>query len=68
MGNKLVLVFEQSFGPDIKIVANNEKDLMEHLFEKYSFSDMKIDEDNYLSYKDSYGNRELIQLNWVKEI
>ena len=67
-GNKLVLIYEQYFSPDIKIIANNEKDLLEHLFEKYSFSEMKIDSDNYLSYKDSYGNRELIKLEWVKEI
>lgn len=67
MRNKLVLIFEQSIGSDIKIVANNERDLMEYLSEHCKFTNMEIDSDNYLSYKTIYGT-ELIQLNWVKEV
>ena len=68
MKSKLVLIFEQSFSPDIRIVANNERDLINYLSTEYKFTDIVIDSDNYLSYRDSYKNKELIRLHWVEEI
>jgi thioredoxin-related protein len=68
MANKLVLIYDEPFSTTLKVVANNERDLMDYLSENFKFTDMKIDSDNYISYKTPFGQKESIQLHWVKEI
>lgn len=68
MANKLVLIYDEPFSTTLKIVANNERDLMDYLSENFKFTNMKTDSENYLSYKTPFGAKELIQLHWVKEI
>lgn len=66
MGNKLVLIQELPFNNDIKVVANNEKDIIDFL-KKGRATEIKIDSDNWISFKlDSYILSS--QLHWVKEI
>lgn len=66
MGNKLVLIQELSLNNDIRVVANNEKDIIDFL-EKGGATEIKIDSDNWISFKlNSYTLSS--QLYWVKEI
>jgi hypothetical protein len=68
MANKLVLIYEEAFSTPLKVVANNERDLMDYLSENFKFTEMSIDRDMFISYKTPFGGKELIQLHWVKEI
>ena len=68
MANKLVLIYDEPFSTSLKIVANNERDLIDYLSENFKFTEIKIDSNNHLLYKTPFGAKELIQLHWVKEI
>ncbi len=41
MANKLVLIYDEPFSTSLKIVANNERDLMDYLSENFKLKKLK---------------------------
>lgn len=66
--NKLLFILEIDFCDDIKIIANNHKDLEDYLSKNYDWYDFEMTEDNIIietrkGYSKDYGT-----LTWVKHI
>ena len=69
--NLLFFHLEVDFGEDIKLIANNEVDLKEHLTEKgfknIDFTDIRTD-NGECGLTDQYNNREYAKCFYVTKI
>ena len=66
--NKLLFTLRRDFNDDIILIANNHKDLADHLSQNYDWYRCEFTE-NYVSMTEMKGfEAEIATLEWVKHI
>ena len=67
--NKVLFIWERSFNDDLILVANNKRDLIEHLEQNHAgevYSFKQIDDSIEIRY---WGNVEdVVPLKWIKHV
>ena len=67
--NKVLFIWERSFNDDLILVANNERDLIEHLEQNHSgevYSFKQIDDSIEIRYCSSV--EDVVPLKWIKHV
>jgi hypothetical protein len=66
--NKLVFTLKGNWSSDIVLIANNHKDLEDHLKENYDWYRVEVKDDSVvIKMREGYEN-EIATLEWVKHI
>lgn len=66
--NKLVFTLKNKWGSDIVFIANNHKDLEDHLKENYDWCEIEIKDDSVVIRMGEEYENEFASLEWVKHI
>ena len=66
--NKLVFTLKNDWGSDIVLIANNHKDLEDHLKENYDWYKVEVKEDSVIIKSCEGYENEFASLEWVKHI
>jgi hypothetical protein len=66
--NKLVFTYRRQFNDDIILIANNHKDLEDHLRENYDWYSVKVDNDSVLIKEREGYESDIATIEWVKHI
>ena len=67
--NKVLFIWERSFNDDLILVANNERDLMEHLEQNHAgdvYSFERVNDSIEIRYCGSV--EEVVYLKWIKHV
>tara|TARA_B110000977_G_scaffold39060_1_gene52397 strand:+ start:336 stop:539 length:204 start_codon:yes stop_codon:yes gene_type:complete len=66
--NKLVFTLKNDFGSDMVLIANNHKDLEDHLKESTDWHSIKVEADCVIIKRRKGYESEIALLEWVKHI